>query len=49
MYTNEKKLILFSITGRNELIQIKQIAKSIDERSFLVVNNVREVLGKGFD
>lgn len=49
MYTNEEKLVLFSITGRNELIQIKQIAKNIDEKSFVIVNNVREVLGKGFD
>ena len=49
MYTNEEKLVLFSITGRNELIQIKQIAKKIDEKSFVIVNNVREVLGKGFE
>ena len=49
MYTNDEKLILFSITGRRELIQIKQIAKKIDEKSFVIVNNVREVLGKGFE
>ena len=49
MYTNEEKLVLFTVTGRKEIIQIKQIAQKIDKNCFVIVNNIREVVGEGFD
>ena len=48
MYSDKAKMMLFCVGGRNEIIQIKRIAKSIDNKAFVVIFNAREVLGKGF-
>lgn len=48
MYSNESKMMLFCVGGRNETIQIKRIAKLLDNKAFVVIFNAREVLGKGF-
>lgn len=48
MYTNRDKLMIMCIASRSEVVQIKQIAKKIDQGSFIVITNVREVYGKGF-
>ena len=48
MYKNEDKLVLICAASRNDTAKIKDIAKTIDENCFIVIGNVREVLGKGF-
>ena len=48
MYTNEEKMMLMCIASRREVIQIRNIAKKIDVKSFIAITNVREVYGKGF-
>lgn len=48
MYESEKKLILLCAASRNDTVQIKDIARKIDNKCFIVVSNAREVLGKGF-
>lgn len=48
MYTNEEKMMLMCVASRREIIEIRQIAKRIDTRSFVIISNVREVYGKGF-
>lgn len=48
MYTNEKKLVLICAASRGEVTKVKQIAKSIDPKSFLIIANAREVVGLGF-
>lgn len=48
MHLNENKLMLLCVGSRNEIIQIKRIATSIDNKAFIVIFNAREVLGKGF-
>ena len=48
MYTNEEKMMLMCVASRREIIEIRQIAKKIDTRSFVIISNVREVYGKGF-
>lgn len=48
MYESEKKLILLCAASRNDTVQIKDIARKIDDKCFIVVSNAREVLGKGF-
>ena len=48
MYTNEAKMMLMCVASRREIIQIRQIAKKIDIRAFIIITNVREVYGKGF-
>ena len=48
MYTDTKKMMLMCVASRREIIQIRQIAKKIDIKSFVIISNVREVYGKGF-
>ena len=49
MHTNSEKMMLFCVGSRNEIIQIKKIATSVDSKSFIVIANAREVFGKGFE
>lgn len=48
MYTNKEKLMIMCVASRREIIAIRQIAKKIDLKSFIIISNVREVYGKGF-
>ena len=48
MYKNEDKLVLICAASRNNTAKIKDVAKTIDKHCFIVIGNVREVLGKGF-
>ena len=48
MYKNEDKLVLICAASRSDTARIKDIAKRIDNKCFIVIGNVREVLGKGF-
>lgn len=48
MYTNEHKLVLLCAASRGDVGKVKQIAKKIDPKSFVIVANAREVMGLGF-
>lgn len=48
MYTNENKLILMCAASRGDVARVKQTAKKIDPRSFIIIANAREVVGLGF-
>ena len=48
MYRNKDKLILICAVSRGDLYKIKDLARRIDKKSFIVVANATEVLGKGF-
>lgn len=48
MYTNENKLILMCAASRGDVSKVKQIAKQIDQRCFIIIANAREVVGLGF-
>ena len=48
MYSNTQKMVLICAASRGDIVKIKNIAKNIDERCFIIVSNAREVLGKGF-
>ncbi len=47
-YPNDDKNVIICAVRRQQLPQIKKIASSIDENSFMIVTDVREVLGQGF-
>jgi uncharacterized membrane-anchored protein YitT (DUF2179 family) len=49
MYTGQDKEVLMCILERAQIAQIKQIVKSIDPEAFVVLADVREVLGEGFN
>lgn len=48
MYTNEHKTILMCAASRGDVARVKQIAKKIDPKSFIIITNAREVVGLGF-
>lgn len=48
MYKEKDKLVLICAASRGNISKIKDITKRIDEKSFIVIANAREVLGKGF-
>lgn len=48
MYSNKEKLVLICAASRRDIAKIKDIARNIDKRCFIIVSNAREVLGKGF-
>lgn len=48
MYSDKDKLVLVCAASRGDVYKIKNLARRIDNRSFIVVANAREVLGKGF-
>lgn len=48
MYKNEELTMLVCVASRNEIVKIIQIVKKIDKRAFVIVSNVREVIGNGF-
>lgn len=48
MYKDKDKLVLICAASRRDVYKIKDLARRIDKRSFIVVANAREVVGKGF-
>lgn len=48
MYTRVNKKILLTVADRRQIPKIKRIAKNFDENSFIIVTDVREVMGEGF-
>ncbi|MFD1436589.1 YitT family protein [Kroppenstedtia eburnea] len=47
-YTGTDKEVLYVVVSRNELPKMKQLVHSIDPYAFVVVHDVRDVLGEGF-
>lgn len=48
MYSKQNKLVLLCAASRGDVAKIKNIAKNIDEKCFIVITNAREVFGEGF-
>lgn len=48
MFTRSDRQVLFVIVSRQEISLIKDMVREIDPRAFLVISDVREVLGEGF-
>lgn len=48
MFKEQDKLVLICAVSRGDISKIKDIAKKIDKKSFIIIANAREVLGKGF-
>jgi uncharacterized membrane-anchored protein YitT (DUF2179 family) len=47
-YTSEPKEIITSVMDRKEFIRLKVFVKAYDPDAFIMISNVREVLGEGF-
>jgi uncharacterized membrane-anchored protein YitT (DUF2179 family) len=48
MYSSRDKKMLFCVVSKNEIVKIIEIAQRIDPKSFVIVSDVREVMGEGF-
>lgn len=48
VYTGESKEILFIICSTEELVELQKIVREIDDKAFIIISDVREVMGRGF-
>ena len=48
MFTKTDRQVLMVIVSRREVGAVKDLVRNIDPRAFLVISDVREVLGEGF-
>jgi len=48
MFTGQDKQVLFCVVHRSQIPQLKEIVKEVDKRAFIVLADIREVLGEGF-
>jgi uncharacterized membrane-anchored protein YitT (DUF2179 family) len=48
MYSKEEKEMLFVVVSQKEITKLRKIIAEIDEKAFVTIADVREVLGQGF-
>jgi uncharacterized membrane-anchored protein YitT (DUF2179 family) len=48
MYTKRNRDVILTCVKNNQLTQLKQIVKGIDEHAFIIINDSVEVRGQGF-
>lgn len=48
MYTGTEKYVLLCVFSQKEITRVKETVKRIDKDAFLLVTDVKEVLGQGF-
>jgi len=47
-YTQKEIGMLYCVVGKYQLIKVKSIVREVDPEAFMIVNQVHEVVGKGF-
>jgi len=47
-YTGAERPVLLTVVSRSEITRLKEIVHAIDPQAFVVVTDVREVIGEGF-
>jgi len=48
MFTGSDKEVLFCVVQRRQIPMVKKIVRQIDKKAFIVLTDIREVLGEGF-
>jgi len=48
MYSGTAKNMLFCVVSKKEIVMLKELTKECDPNAFVIVTDVREVLGEGF-
>lgn len=48
MYSGQGKCMLYCVVSKKQIVALKEIVMNIDRNAFVIVNDVREVLGEGF-
>lgn len=47
-YTGNRKNVLLCVFSHKEIVYVKSIVRNIDKKSFVIVTDVKEVVGEGF-
>ncbi len=47
-FTGEDKRIVYCVVSRDEVIRLQKLVHALDDRAFIVLNDVHDVLGEGF-
>ena len=47
-YTRQEKTLILCVIGKSQLVKARRIINKVDANAFAYVENVKEVLGKGF-
>lgn len=47
-YLRKDTMTLMTVVSNREMIRVQQIVKEIDPKAFIVINEVKEVMGRGF-
>jgi uncharacterized membrane-anchored protein YitT (DUF2179 family) len=48
VYTGQAKSVLLCVVAKREIVQLKEVVSEMDKNAFVIVTDVREVLGQGF-
>lgn len=48
MYTGNDRCVLYCVVSKKQIVTLKEIVVNIDPKAFVIVSDVREVLGEGF-
>lgn len=48
MYTDRTKKMLFCVVGKRQVIPVVDIVRKNDDRAFVIIQDVREIMGEGF-
>ncbi|QUI24970.1 YitT family protein [Vallitalea pronyensis] len=47
-FSKESKEVLLCVVSKKEIVRLKEITRDIDKKAFVIVADVREVVGEGF-
>lgn len=48
MYSGDEKCMLYCVVSKKQIVELKDIVASVDPDAFVIVSDVREVLGEDF-
>ena len=48
MYSGQDRAVLFCVVSKKEIVRLKEMIMETDPKAFVIVTDVREVLGEGF-
>lgn len=48
MYSGKERNMLFCVVDRKQIVRLKELVLKVDPKAFVIVSDVREVLGEGF-
>lgn len=48
LYSGKDKDVIFCVVSKKEIVKLKELTYNIDSKAFLMIADIREVLGEGF-